>query len=292
MVNSSNNDLKFNRPIIINFKTNAKLFKINFEVSNIVSGNYPHIGVTAREGVSILYKRLNEDLYFNADVMSRHKSFTIDFREILPNDDFYKVLIYGPILSKLEYFDVEISNEFDLEIINNESRKSILVGGGLHSFGVGCTTSGVMFPNILGRKLDVNVTNISQYDANYLQSLYANYNDENLSNFDIGILELDYCNQNDKIVEEYLVKVVDLFKSKCDYLIGWYALEDKDEIKKNRIAELLEDYIDKDEIIIKDLSCLYEKENFNKCTFGRNFINDTANIYIFRALNKISGDLI
>ena len=112
MVNSSNNDLKLNRPIIINFKTNAKIFKVNFELSNIVKGNFPHVGVTAREGIAVLYRRLNEKNYYNMDVMSRHKSFTLDFREILPGDDFFEVLIYGPILSQLEYFDIERITQF------------------------------------------------------------------------------------------------------------------------------------------------------------------------------------
>lgn len=292
MVNSSNNDLKFNRPIIVNFKTNSKIFKVNFELSSVISGNYPHIGVTAREGISILYKRINENLYYNVDVMSRHKSFTIDLREILPNDDFFEILIYGPILNKLAYLDIEIGNEFTFEKIDTQSRGNILVGGGLHSFGVGCTTSSVMFSNIIGRKHGVNITNISQYNTDYLDILYNEYTFENLSNYDIGILELDYCNQNDEIVDEYLLKVVDLFRSKCNHLICWYALQNRDNNKKNKINDLLREYTKENKIIMKDLSYLYGGEYFNKCTFGRNFINDTANIYIFKELNTIIGELI
>lgn len=292
MINSSNNDLKFNRPIFINFRTNAKLFKVNFELSDVISGNYPHIGVTAREGISILYRRINEEFYYNVDVMSRHKSFTINLGEILPNDDFFEILIYGPILNKLAYLDIEISNEFDFEKINTQSRKNILIGGGIHSFGVGCTTSSVMFSNILGRKNGVNITNISQYDTNYLERLFDEYNSENLSNFDVGILELDYCNQNEDILDKYLLNVVDLFNSKCNHLIGWYTLQDRDKNKKDKINFLLSDYIKENRIIIKDLSYLYNAENLNKCTFGRNFINDTANIYIYKALNKIIGEWI
>lgn len=291
MVNSSNNDLKLNRPIIINFKTNAKIFKVNFELSNIISGNFPHVGVTAREGIAVLYRRLNEKNYYNMDVMSRHKSFTLDFREILPDDDFFEVLIYGPILSQLEYFDIELSHNFRIEVIKRDSCKNILIGGGLHSFGIGCTTSGVMFPNIIGRKFNSNIINISQYDSNFLKVLYDTYKDIDLPKCDLGILELDYFNQNEKILDEYLINVVNLFKSKCDKLICWYTLPPDDSYRKNHIHDLLNQNFNKNELIIKDLSCLYNKEYLNKCTFSKNFINDTANICIFKELSKIIGEL-
>ena len=97
-------------------------------------------------------------------------------------------------------------------------------------------------------------------------------------------------NQNEKILDEYLINVVNLFKSKCDKLICWYTLPHDDSYKKNHIHDLLNQNFNKNELIIKDLSCLYNNEYLNKCTFSKNFINDTANIYIFKELSKIIGE--
>ena len=49
------------------FKSNSKKITINYEVSGIVKGYFPQIGLSAREGICILYRSTNDSQWYNIE---------------------------------------------------------------------------------------------------------------------------------------------------------------------------------------------------------------------------------
>ena len=43
------------------FFTDAQRFVINYAVDEVKAGNFPHVGITAREGLAVLYRKCKED---------------------------------------------------------------------------------------------------------------------------------------------------------------------------------------------------------------------------------------
>ena len=139
----------FSNPYVFRFKTNAKNFIINMEVTNKPKKDYPQLGITAIEGVLIMFRLNGEKIWYNFDTYSRKEMFNVNMSRIVNDGSEYEVLIYGPMLSSLAMFNVEISDNYYAEKISVEADRKIAVFGGLQSLGVGCTTRGVMFSSIL-----------------------------------------------------------------------------------------------------------------------------------------------
>lgn len=276
----------YSNPKVFMFETNAKNFKINYKLINIISGNFPHVGITAREGICVLYFSPQEKIWLNVDVYTRKESVNVLMTHMINEGETYQIMIYGPILSELSELKVEIDNQYDSKIIQPlDSNRNVGFFGGIHSFGIGCTTVGTMFSNILGRKQNLNTHQITFNDRNYLEHIYNFFkSSENIPYFDICILELDYYNQDDEIVEKYLKDVVTLIKAHCDVLIGWFVISPKKEYKYENIDKILYEEISNGDIIIENYSWLYDEEYYDMCTFGYHFINDTGNIMIFKRL--------
>ena len=168
--------------------------------------------------------------------------------------------------------------------------KKILVAGGLHSFGIGCTSAGYMFSNILSRKINADVSHLTYNSADYLNLIYNDLkNLDYKSSYDIGILELDYVAQNDEYVEKYLEDVVDILSNKCKLVIGWFSIPLK-EYKKDNILEILDYNVSNKNLIICDINSIYG-ELKDICTYSNRFINDSANVVIYEELKKIIVEL-
>ena len=281
----------YSNPLCFIFETDASHFKINYNLINPIKGNFPHVGITARAGICVLYFSPTEKTWLNVDVYTRNSSIDVLMSHMIEEGQSYKVMIYGPILSELNMLNIEIPENCYSKIIDS-SKNSMSVFGGIHSFGIGCTTVGVMFSNILGRKLNYNVNQITFNERNYLKFLYNHLNNfDSIPHSSIGILELDYYNQDDKIVENYLKDVVALIKEKCDILIGWVAIHPNKSYKINNICEILRDEINNDAVIFENYSHIYNEDYYDMCTFGFHFINDAGNILIFKNLQKKLGEL-
>lgn len=284
----------FSNPKVFLFETDAQSFKINYDLINPVRGNFPHVGITAREGLCVLYYSPKEKTWLNVDVYTRNSQVTVLMSHMVDKGQRYKIMIYGPILSQINNLTVEVPDDNYSNIIMDEFDNQITVFGGIHSFGIGCTTVGVMFSNILSRKLNYKINNITFNDRNYLEKIYVLLKENKglfkkknaLPKSEIAILELDYYNQDDAIVDLYLKDVVKLMKKNYKTVICWFTLPPKKNSKKEKIYEILENDIKKGKIILEDCSFLYDEEYYDMCTFGYHFINDAGNIMIFKKLAK------
>lgn len=297
VLNLLTEDIKSNmaNPKVFKFKTNAQRFKINFKVTDIIQGNYPHVGIPAHEGIMVLYRKTvdspnndsKERTWYNVEAFTERYDTTVFMHHLVNPGEEYEVMIYGPILSKISQLEIEYPEGTFAEEIKNSPNSKILVAGGTMSFGIGCTTSAMLFSSILSRKLNASVEHLTFNNSNYLNEIYKFYKENNAKKeYDIGILELDYSNQKDEIVETYLKNVIKMMKSHCKKLICWYSLPPYRSYKKNNINRILNE-MQSDNIIVKDMSYLFDKEHFDICAYSGNFINDSANMLIYKNLEEI-----
>ena len=205
---------------------------------------------------------------------------------MIKENEEYNILIYGPILSEVSQLTIETPKNYEIEYLNNVKDKTILIAGGIHSFGIGCTACGVMFPNILGRKLKCNIKNISFNERNYLKNTYEFLKKNKLKKTELSILELDYLQQDDEVFNKYIEKVIKKLKEKSNFLICWYSIPQIARSKHKFIEIIKNKYSNNKKIKILDLSYIYEDEYSEMCTHSINYINDTGNIMIYKKLEE------
>lgn len=234
-----------------------------------------------------MYKKPNEKTWFYLDLITLRSKNTIKMNFYFNENTYYDVMIYGPLLVNLTKLNIEIPDNYQIFRITPHFEKSILIAGGLNSFGIGCTSAGNKFSNILSRKLNVKIYNLTYNSKNYLKQVFTDLSTYNLNNkFDIGIIELDYINQNDYYVNTFLEEIYELMNKRCANIIGWFSISDKN-YKKENIFNILKEK----EINIIDINS--QHENFkDMCTFSNNFINDTGNVFIYKSIKEIVTELI
>lgn len=245
------------------------------------------MGITAREGIHILYRCQNIKNWFNVDAFSSNNTpILINMNYLIKNNEKYEILIYEPILSQINDLIIDIPENHQIQFLEYKHEKTILIAGGVNSFGIGCTVCGVMFPNILGRKLNYNIQNISFNESNYLENTFDYFKNNKHPNVDISILELNHILQDDEIFEKYIKKVIKQLKSKSKYLICWYCLPKTADNKRAKVEKIIKKYLNNKKIEILDLSFIYDEKYSEMCTYNDYFINDTGNILIYKKLRK------
>lgn len=272
------------RPHIFKFEADSQRFKIHYQIQDELSQNFPHMGVTAREGIHVLYRIAGTTQWLNVDAYTyRNSPINVNMKYLAHIDESYEILIYGPVFSEIRLLKVEIEDSSKITTLDNDISNDILFVGGIHSSGIGCTASGVMFSNILARRFDKHFRNISLNEINYLKTIHENLNSYNLGKYDTIILELDYIRQDETVFDKYAEKVIKKLKSRCKNLICWYAMPKSVE-KYSNLSEFAKKYSKKRGITLLDLSFIYDEEFSEMCTHSRNFINDTGNIMIYKKL--------
>lgn len=242
------------------------------------------MGVTAREGIHVLYRIEGTTQWFNVDAYtSRNSPMNVNMKFLAQNGQPYEILIYGPVFSEIETLKIEIEDGSEITALNNDISNDILIVGGIHSSGVGCTASGVMFSNILARKFDKHFRNISFNETNHLKTINKELKNYDLDKYDTIILELDYIRQDAAVFDSNAKKVIRKLKSKCNNLICWYTIP-KSEEKYSKLTKFAQRYSNKRNISVLDLSFIYDEELSEMCTHSKNFINDTGNIMIYKRL--------
>ncbi|AMD18070.1 hypothetical protein TL18_08590 [Methanobrevibacter sp. YE315] len=273
-------------PYVYKLRTNAPTLKIFYGLEHVVKGSFPHVGVTAREGLLVMYKRVEDKSWMPVNAYSRSSPAVLNMKYLVGDNVYYDLLIYAPILGTLSDLYLDVPEGSSIVSIEENNIDKIMIAGGIHSFGIGCTTSSMLFSNIIGRKTNSLVNNYSFNKSDFLKAYHSNYfkADKKFRKHDICILEVDSYSQKKEDVEKYLVDVVNFFKTKVNKLICWYALPPNRQSRKDLIRKLLKEY--EGEIIIEDISCIYSDKYSDMCVYSNRFINDTANVFIYKKLSK------
>jgi len=274
--------------------TNCKNFKLTYDINKKVKGNYPHVGVTAREGICVLYKYPDNDIWYNLDTFARRnpvpilmKNYSIQ-KHTVDNSE-YELMILGPLWGDVSKLLIEYPDDSYMRINNEISERKILFAGGTYSFGIGCTTVGLKYSNILARQFNASKLDLCFNERkNHLTKVLEYYRShDDLPQVDVGILEIDSFEQDINSIKENLKEIIEYMKGHCEHIIGWYCLPNSKNNKKQLIKEILKDEIKNDNIILVDMSFIYDKHFIDMCTLSNNFINDTGNIYIYKRLNEV-----
>lgn len=285
--NILNDPINSETPYIFKFRTDALEFKIDYKCENCIEGNFPQVGVTAREGIISLFRRPQDKSWLYMNAYSKNSPVKFNMGDIIDSKTEYEVMLYGPILADLTKLTIEMADKYTMSIIKEYMVNKITIAGGIHSFGIGCTTTGMMFSNIIGRKTNTIINNLAIYNNNHLKRYHEKYIEKNeeIAYSDICILEIDSYLQKEENVENYLDSIIKLFESKCNKLICWYALPNNNP-KKRIINEITKRYSANNNIIFEDCSFIYDEEHSDMCIYSNNFINDTANVLIYKQLKK------
>lgn len=273
------------------FESDAQSFDIDFEVVNVVRSFFPHMGLSLREGLSVMYRTVNDRMWYNIGNYALDTPFTIEMSDFVDDGEIYEILIYGPIISNLRKLQISIPDGAYAKILKLIPDKNVVVVGGPTSYGIGCTTAANMFSNIIERKFDANVYHVAFDDKNYLKTVKDCYSNETPPVADIGILELDYFSQNELVVEEDLVDVIYLMKQRCKHVVGWYCIPESRMYKSIILNKTIQKLVNNGDIEVLDFSFLYDENHRDMCTYNVWFMNDSANIIIYKNLKEVIGRL-
>lgn len=269
--------------------SNSPKLSIEYIIAEKINGNFPHLGISAREGIHVMYKTKKHPNWLNVEQYARHTNVNVPMFNFIENNEEYDLMICGPILSSLKRLSVSCPDSYKISKLKSDYATDITVIGGIHTFGIGCTTVGLMFPNIISRKINAKINHISYNNKNYLKDVFLNLLISDVKSF-FGIIEVDYYYQDDEIVQKYLYEIIKLMKSKFEHIICWFSIPDKHIYKKHNIYEILKKEIDNNEITLIDMSFLYKEPYKDMCTLNDYFINDAGNIMIYKKLMEIIGD--
>lgn len=280
----------FGNALHFNYITDAKEFKIYEKIKFETRGNFPQIGVGARKGLVLLYKPLKSKNWYNLDTLIGKSVYSINMKNLIEENEKYEVVVYCPLLCKLDYLTLELPDNCFFKKKTN-SEKKILVVGGINTFGNGCTKTSLMYPNILSRKLDSELALMSTNKINYLEEIHDSLKKTKSNEYyDIGIIELDYVGQSDEMVDKYLEKIINNLDKKCKFIIGWYSLPNFKQGKNQKISQITEKYKNSDHILIENLSQIHN-EYKDVCTLNDFYLNDSGNIFIYKKLIETIGSV-
>ena len=150
----------------------------------------------------------------------------------------------------------------------------------------------MMFGNMIARNFGYVPYQLSFYDSNFLTRV--NQELERVStinkNFDILIMELDYMLQDETILENTLsmvLKQLNLFRVKK--ILLWYALPSQYNQKANLCKDIVnlqfKERLNKDVFFI-NIKELWDRDKVDTFTYSDEFINDAANVYLFKEISK------
>ncbi len=265
------------------FKTDCTKFDIKYNITTEYSRNYPQISLNAREEIQVLYKI--KDHWNNYNAKANQETISIDLSKEISSEEHVEIIIHPPIVGDLTKLNIEIPQGFDIQI--NDFQEKILVAGGVHTYGMGINAAGTMFSNIIARKMNLTPYHLSFLDRNFLDKIDNYFVEDKIDcKYEYGILELDYYKQDDFIVDNFLLKTVRHMLKHCNKVICWYTIPRYYKEKQYELFYTLDPLLNGDKLILKDMSFLHDSEFFDRCTSSNNFINDYANILIYKIIKE------
>lgn len=90
------------------------------------------------------------------------------------------------------------------------------------------------------------------------------------------------------MIECYLNKILDLLSKSKVTLICWHSLPYTDLEKRKLLSEIMNKrVVSNTNYIYLDLDFIFSEQYIDMCTYSINFINDAANILIYKSLNEV-----
>ena len=271
-------------PWLFKLELNAKSFDLYYEVMDVKYQTMPHVGISAREGLLVMYRRQSKPFWTVVDVFARSKKEHIDMRHLVDDKENYSVFIIGPMFAKIRKLYIDVEDGVFISPLSQNSR-SILIIGGIHSSGAGCTTSGFSIPGQLARSMDCRIDTHLLYKYNYLADLKKDFQelvteDGCSLHYDAVIIEADHIRQDDAIVQNNLKDLLYLISFMTKNVLVWSSIPDQKEQKRTTL-QLITDQMKANAVFhYLDISQCYDPSMSDMCTFSENFINDTGMVLV------------
>lgn len=279
-------------PWMFAFEVNTLSYDLYYEIADIKYRSLPHVGVAAREGLVVMYQSSASPSWMVVDVFAKTKKEHIDMRHMLNDKEKYKILIIGPLFARITKLYLELPEGATVKSITSCS-KQILVTGGIHSSGGGCTTSAFCIAAILARKTGccVDINTLYKYDflAELRQSLERAVTVcERMPRYDAIIFEGDHYRQDDSIVQNYLGEVLSLLSEMTEDVIVWSAIPKEKEYKRTQLEETVKNFKSETKYHCLDLSKYFDDLDYSDmCTYSNNFLNDTGMSAVYNELSHV-----
>lgn len=278
---------------IIRFITNSKELLIKFAVKHTLSGNYPHIGITAQCGIAIMYRCYESNQWYHIDCVLSRDETGIFYQNMTKFDitSMYEILIYGPLIASLSELVVGIDERSHIDS-KKDKLDVMLFLGGIHTFGVGCTSSALSFPNIVARKgKQYTIYNCSVNTRNHIEYINNNINSilPILEKASGVILEYDYIRQEIKSLKK-INKLIEKIKSYNIPIVLWRVENFNSTLCKEKEKIINEVFCNISGLYIMSTQSIFENLWSEVCTLSENFINDTGNVLISKKLIEYMED--
>ena len=256
----------------INFFTNSPLFKLEYVITDKKTGNFPHVGVSVREGLSIYYQTPTGG-WRPYDLVSRGTIYVVDLRQRIENPKKIELMIYGPILSHIETLSVEIEDCYWVEKKISNSKEHLLILGGKNTFGLGVSSTGLMYSNILRRKKNFIIKRYSTLQTNYLSFLF-------------------HCLEKEAELKKYNKVVLELngnlLESDINFFISYLEQNgfSQNDIVLWGIFYKREKHFEEKRIFL-NLDYLFDDNHNDENTLSKNFINDAGNVHVYQEVEGV-----
>lgn len=284
----------------LTFFTSGSRLIIKHRTSEAVSGNFPHVGITARVGLAVLLRNVNEMLeptsaWKPVELLANKEEEAVNLSHIVPKGTKYQIGIYGPILAQLVYLSVQTEEgayfsfgQGNEQNCTTDKKVQFLAVGGKHTFGIGVTSTAMMYSNILRRNYKIHLDRMASFHKQTVKENLENLVRVNaLNSYDVVIYEIGKFESSETdFVSNFNCLLNQMSGAKK--ILLWHAWDEKYLRKNPRIIELLNEYIPRyGNIEVLNFDYFFQQEYADKYTYSTNFLNDAANVHIYGKFEEI-----
>lgn len=295
---TTNVGLSFSGGIQVIFTTNSPEIFVEFTCVNRKFGNYPHVGLSAQAGIACLFRKSGEHTWLNYSLNIVGKEmFKVTKRGFLDNTDSYDVMLVLPILAQVE--ELKIWYNKSSEILTNRKIPKATVGflGSNFTFGIGVTTTALMFSNIIARKFDIEAYNFAVEDWNWVCSGIDNVISN--MNFDALVIECDNPIQDNNLFYQHFFNMLEqLCREHRDTSLILFSqpyLSSEMNCYTERRNHVLQSVCKLNSMGYHKIFFIDGYDIFNHiekeyCSYSNKFYNDYANTVMYKKIRRVIID--
>ncbi len=282
--------------VYISFISNSPTIAFKYSVVNRMLGDLTHTGISVQCGIAYSYRVIDEDKWHNLDCyLGREEKCCkiIPMNKYVRDNKYYEIRIYAPSFSYLGDVVVAIEDEYDAVPVDKGPHKVCFLGG-LATFGTGVTSSTLMFTNLMTRRYQIEVKNISFYFWNWMDKLkpFLEKTSEQIQDCDLVFLECDASTLSLEVLKHNLEEItVFLLENTKAKVVLWnqpICYDNKTDEKKHYIENMVNNLMEKYPCRIKlnDSYSVWDEQEIDYYSNDANYLNDNGNIYIYNRLKN------
>ena len=282
----------------VRFITDSPEVKICYSVTPPLTGNYPHVGISAQRGISCSYRRIKEVFWHNIDCFysrSDNGEALIQSHRCVENGELYELAVFLPIKCFISGLKIILNDGAAVHTCDSPKHR-ITVLGGTVGYGLGVSSTHFLLNNLLARHIPESyVTGVSFNDSEvwncYLTSLpYM----EEIDHSEIILLESPYpIVDNDDVVKLVADVLRDLCGKTKGKIILWYKPCYKQVFEgwAPIVKKIILDNRLSSRIFLNERFLLNDYRDFDMYMSSVNFVNDSGNIFIMKQIKEMIQEI-